>query len=157
MEMYYASIYALAINKQWKIKHDIISSDSPDIIFINQDNKNDRIGIEIYEAYNHEDKDRREVVDIGKEVKKLYQKKGNKKYNIESRLLIINRVKSKINGYNVSDYSQCLEKYEWNFTIIILCIYREYQGAFSFFYVGPKKMGCNEIDFSYKSDRDSFY
>jgi hypothetical protein len=156
-EMYYSSMYALAINKTWNIKHDIISSDSPDIIFINQEARNDRVGIEIYEGFNYEQKNIRGVVDVAEEVKKLHKKKGEKKYDIDSRLLVINRVKSTKDGYNVSEYARCLEKFKWTFLSIVLCLYREGHGDFTFFYVYPKEMRCKQINYNLKNDTSYLY
>jgi hypothetical protein len=155
--MYYSSIYALAINKSWDIRHNLISSDSPDTIFINQADENDRVGIEIYEGYNFEQKDDRAVVDIAEEVKKLHQKKGEKKYDINSRLLVVNRVKSTHDGYNVSEYAKYLKDYKWNFSYIVLCLFRESQSDFTFFCVHPKEMECKQINYNLKNDTGYLY
>ena len=156
-EMRYASIYALAINKQWNIRQEIISSDSPDIIFINQADENDRVAIEIYEGFNFEKRDNRDIVDVASEVEKLYRKKGKKKYQINSRLLVANRVESMYNGYNVSEYVRCLEKHTWNFSCIILGLFKKCEQCFTFFYGYPKEMGCKQIDFNLKKDTKYWY
>ncbi|MFH1235669.1 MAG: hypothetical protein V1685_01890, partial [Parcubacteria group bacterium] len=156
-EMYYSSYYALAINKEWNIKHDIITSDSPDIIFVNETNENDRVAIEIYEAFNFKDSNTRKMIDIESEVKKLHDKKGNKKYDITSRLLIINRVKSTPSGYNVDEYYQELIKYSWNFSHIILCLFRQKENDFTFFYVYPKNMQHAIINFILHKDSNFLY
>ena len=155
-EMYYASIYALAINKQWVIKHEIISSDSPDVLFVNKVNHNDRVAIEIYEGFEYNNQHTK-IIDIKNSVKKLYKIKGNKNYHIKSRLLIINRENSAQNGFNVSQYCQELNKYSWNFSSIILCLFRQSNNNFTFFYVYPKNM-CNiKIDFILNKDGKFWY
>lgn len=124
MEAYHASLYALAINKKGNIKHDIIISDSPDIIFVNEADGNDRVAIEIYEGFDHNKRNAREVIDIKSEVQKLHGKKRDKKYGMLSRLLIINRRASVPNGFNVIEYGREINKYQWNFSQIILCLNR---------------------------------
>jgi hypothetical protein len=157
MEMYYATIYALAINKKGSIKYDIIASDSPDIIFANEVDANDRVAVEIYEAFNFEDRDIRKIVDIKSEVGKIYNKKGNKNYQINSRLVIINRVNSTPNGFNVSEYRRELNKYFWNFSHIILCLFRQRENDFNFFCVYPEKMCNAKIDFVLGEDDKFWY
>ena len=152
MEMYYSSIYALAVNKEWSIKHDIISSDSPDIIFCNKANGDDRIAIEVYNGFDFDKRNVREKIDIEDEVKKLHKIKGNKNYSIPSRLLIINRRVSISDGFNVSEYSQELNLHSWNFFYIILCLFRQKENDFTFFYVYPKEMCNKKFDFVLNKD-----
>jgi len=160
MEMYYASIYALAINKEWDIKHEIISSDLPDIIFINKTNAHDRVAIEIYQGYDFINRHSRKVIDIKSEVKKLHRIKGNKNYSInfiKSRLLVVNRKKSVPNGFNVSEYCREVNKYSWNFSNIILCLFGRVNNNFTFFNVYPKNMFNIKTDFILSKDSKFLY
>jgi hypothetical protein len=157
MEMYYSSLYAIAINKKWNIKHDIIAADSPDIFFINKANENDRIAIEIYQDFNFEDKDTRKTIDTEKQVEKLYKIKGKKAYGMESRLLIINRLNSATDGYNVSEYCKKINQYSWNFSHIILCIFRQKEGDYTFFYVYPNELHNANINFIVDKDSKFWY
>ncbi len=157
MEVYHATIYALAINKKWGIKHDIIVSDSSDIIFVNEADASDRVAIEIYTPFNFEDRNIRKIVDIKSEVEKLHSKKGNKNYQMNSRLVIINRVDSTFGGFNVSEYRRELDKYSWNFSHIILCLFRQRKNDFTFFYVYPEKMCNAKIDFVLGEDGKFWY
>lgn len=157
MEMYYSSLYAIAINKKWNIKHDIVVVDSPDIFFINKANGNDRVAIEIYQDFNFEDKDTRKMVDTEKQVDKLYKIKGKKAYGMESRLLIINRLNSATDGYNVSEYSKKINQYSWNFSHIVLCIFRQKEGDYTFFYVYPNELHSANINFVVDKDSKFWY
>ena len=157
MEMYYSSIYALAINKQWGIKFDIIASDSPDIFFVNEADENDRVAIEIYEAYNFEEKEKVNQVDIAKEVKKLNTKKGNKNYPMKSRLLVINRINSTVGGFNISEYCRELNRYIWSFSCIILCVFTKTERKYTFFHLYPVEMKDLQFNFSTKDDGKYWY
>lgn len=156
-EGYYASHYALAINKEWQIKHQIILSDNPDIILINQEDEKDRVAVEMYEEFDFKKRDTKILVNIEKEVKKLYSIKGAKDYGRNSRLLIINRINSIPNGFDVGEYYLRLNNYSWNFSHIILCLYRGYEGDYTFFYVYPKEMQCRRINFLPENDINHLY
>lgn len=121
-EVFYTSIMCLALNKYLWIKYNLILSDAPDVILINNDNC---IPVEFYEAFEY--KWKREKVDIKSQICKLYNKKFKKsfKYNKWTRLLILNRIKSTNNWFNVSEYVREINKYKWWFYNISLCLYNK--------------------------------
>jgi len=156
IEAYHASFMCLAMNKYHNIKYNLILADAPDIIMINEDNC---MPFEIYEAFEFWKEDERSIVNMEEQIAKLYQIKWQKNYSEGTRLLIINRIPSARNWFNVSKYTEEINKYKWWFCEIRLWTFNESDDLHSFFNVFPvnSQDKITKIDYSISKDKKFFY
>jgi len=153
-ECWHATYQALAINKAYGIRYNLMISDSPDVILTNKENC---IPVEIYEAFEFLQQER-DQINIKEEVKKLWDKKSKKSYGDETRLLIVNRKKSINASFNVSEYIRQVQKYDWPFASIGLCLFNEKEGhAFFDVSMGIDPLRPPMINFDIKNDGSFLY
>lgn len=162
IELWYASLLALAVYKDTGKKFLIISGDGPDIHFLSQENVNspqqDGFPIEIMELFSFEDP----VFDgnYDKLAGNVWNKKGKKLY-YKCHLLLIMRFVS--GDFNISKFSRCIGIYTWSYEKIWLGVYgrpesRSGQDRYwSFFGLPLKETKDIRVDFDLTKDSRYFY
>ena len=155
IEAYHASWLCLAINKYYSVRYNLMLSDSPDIIMINKDNC---IPIEIYEAFDFSKVGTRERIDIKREVDILKEKKFNKVYEPWTNLLIVNRLKSIEDWFNISAYIKEINNYPYgNFAEIRLYVFSWDEHIFFRVFPIDSQEDLVKIDYSIKRDKEYLY
>ena len=154
-ESYNVSLMCLAIHKHYDIKYYIVLSDSPDVVMINKDKC---IPVEVYEAFDFWKVDKREKIDIKREVDILKEKKFNKVYGPWVSLLIVNRRKSIKDWFNVSDYIREINKPpHGNFDRIRLHIFNGAEHIFFEVFPINSQDDLVRIDYSIQRDKEYLY
>lgn len=151
-EFLHASFFSLSIYKEFGEKYELIMSDSPDILLIRE---NECIPIEVYEAFDFNGKiTANQIVEM---VRNLYNSKGRKNYLEWTRLLIANRY---VWEFNISEFIREIQKYSWNFSQIILLLYRQ-PNDYTFFNVTPGLNSSllleNKLNFSIQEDQEFLF
>lgn len=161
-EAYHVCYFCLALHKRTGEKRQISMGDCPDIVIISDD----RIMLlEVFEAFDYQKSwsGKEGNIDAKSWVQNVWEKKWLKSYQEWTSLLIVNRIRSWPNWFNLTDVVKEVnnkDKYKRPYCAIRLDVFTD-TGTSSFFKVFSKDLGSGDclksFDFNIKSDKGFLY